>query len=60
MPFGSLLALAGPVLLGGLSGHREMADGLAASGEARFRIFTQPADENHFVDGHENTCLFRK
>ena len=28
--------------------------------ETRFRIFAEPADENYFVDGHENTCLLMK
>src|SRR5713101_8997017 len=52
VPLRALLPLTVAVLVRLVGGEREVRDGLAASGVARFGIAAQAADKNHFVNGH--------
>jgi len=51
MPFGLLDHLAALVLVFVGGGDGQVGDGLSARQVAHFRIASEVADQNHFVDG---------
>src|SRR5260370_10055156 len=59
VPFGALLALAIAVFVSFIGRERKIGHGLPATGVARFRIATQTADENAFIDRHGNLLAAR-
>jgi len=50
VPLGALLALAVAIFIGFVSGDGKIGDGLASGSVASFRITTEAADEDDFVD----------
>ncbi len=50
VPLGALLAFPRAVFEDLIGSQGEIADRLAAGGVPRFRVATQPAHQNHFVD----------